>query len=250
MEIGTVAVANGDQIEIKQEVRDPDLWFVWLHGAGSRKDNPRAEAANQLALEHGASFVALDARAGSGKSTTSVEDLTFEDWIADLRLVVTSCCSPSASVILMGHSRGAFTCAWGAVQDIHPNIKGVVMYSAGFGQCARRAEQLGPSGFDELQRLGHTTVVRRGENRVVTFRQYLSEIDHSDELLANRLKIPFLMIHGARDETVSIDLARLFYGRCNGGMYLELPSVDHRFLGREQEVLSFAKPFLSRVLGG
>ncbi|MBI2113349.1 MAG: alpha/beta fold hydrolase [Candidatus Wildermuthbacteria bacterium] len=244
---------NGDIIEVSYELRDRERWVVWCHGAGSSKDNARADAVNELAGSLGVSFVALDARGGDGQST-KLEEPTFEHWIQDVRLVSRS--GPrryAPHVVLMGHSRGGLAGAWvAALNEKQSSVKGVVMISAAFGHAERREQEIGVAGLEAVLRQGKFEYEKWGSLHMLTRKQFLAEQHYTDALLAGLWRtLPLLVIHGDQDKTVPVEYAHAFIKEMGKHRRkadsIILPGVDHRFKGREVEVLAYARPFLERV---
>ena len=129
-------------------------------------------------------------------------DDTFSTELDDLRRVIRHCQTRVAlPTFLVGHSRGGGVALLGA-EDV-PNLRGVTTWSA-----ISHADRWDEPTKRKWRSQGHLDVINSRTKQVMKMStRVLDDLDaqHFDILASvSRLKVPLLVIHGGRDETVPV----------------------------------------------
>jgi alpha-beta hydrolase superfamily lysophospholipase len=175
-------------------------------------------------------------RSGIGEDPESFERLdlferdTFSIELADLRVAVSHAQErfPGLPTILLGHSRGGGVALLGASEV--PNLSAVVTWSP-IAQCDHW-DAVMRRDWDER---GVTEVVNQRTKQVMRIsRDVLDDFEANRERLnivraAESLRVPLLVIHGGRDESVPVAAGRLLAARAADASLLVIGRAGHTF---------------------
>jgi uncharacterized protein len=175
-------------------------------------------------------------RCGIGDDPESFDRLdlfehdTYSIELADLRLAVRHAQQqfPNLPTILLGHSRGGGIALLGA-NDV-PNLSGVVAWSP-----ISRCDNWDDATLRDWKERGVTEVVNARTKQVMRMsRNVLDDFEANRERLdivraAENLRVPLLVVHGRRDESVPIESGRLLAERADDASFLEIDRASHTF---------------------
>ena len=132
----------------------------------------------------------------------------------------------SSRIGLLGHSRGGGLAILAAA--LHPGVKALVTWAA--VSTFDRFDD--PATVDIWRKMGYLDVVNSRTGQVLQMGiEYLDDLRQNKEKLdilaaASRLKIPFRLIHGTADESVSFLEAGAIRGRAKNAKPVELISLE------------------------
>ena len=212
-----------------------DLVAVVAHGVTSHHDRPYlATLCDALAAAGIASL--RFSFAGNGRSEGLFAAATISKEIADLGSVLDAL--HGRRVACIGHSMGAAVCALRAATD--PRITALVSLAGMIdvrGFCERHFEGLVPGRDLMFGRAG-----------CVLSDAFLSDARQIGTLLpvAQRIRVPWLLVHGDRDELVPLADSEAAATACALAELRVLAGCDHRFTGCEAAMVDAVVPWVAR----
>jgi pimeloyl-ACP methyl ester carboxylesterase len=213
--------------------------WLYLHGFASSPDSTKAQALASHYARHGIALERPDLR------KPSFEGLRLSAVVAH----VAACIGDDRDrALLIGSSLGGLAACRLAEQDAR--VCALVLLAPAFGLAKRWRQGLGASGWnawrakDRLETLDYAT----GQKRHVDF-GFVDEIermDAADNGFPN-VRVPTLIVHGVRDETVGIDGSRAF---ARGRRHVRLVEVDdsHELRNSLPRIAAEADSFLAGFL--
>jgi alpha-beta hydrolase superfamily lysophospholipase len=174
-------------------------------------------------------------RSGIGENPESFERLdlfagdTYSTQLADLRTVVRHAQQEfPLPTFLLGHSRGGGVAILGAA-DV-PNLRGVVTWSA-----ISRVDRWDEATVRRWREEGFLDVVNSRTKQVMRMSpSIVDDCEANRERLdilaaAERLNVPLLIVHGARDESVPVEEAHAIAARARDGSLCVLAKASHTY---------------------
>jgi uncharacterized protein len=158
------------------------------------------------------------------------EDDTYSTQLDDLRRVVAHAQKryPKLPTFLLGHSRGGGIALLGAA-DV-PRLEGVVVW-APIANAGRWDEatvrQWRADGFREEVNQRTKQVMRMSTRILDDYEANRERLDIA--AAAARLAVPLLVIHGARDESVSVEEGKLLASRASDASLVVIERAGHTF---------------------
>jgi uncharacterized protein len=155
---------------------------------------------------------------------------TYSIELADLRLVVEHAQRrfPGLPTMLLGHSRGGGIAILGA-QDV-PGLSAVIAWSP-----ISRCDNWDEATLNDFRTKGFTEVLNQRTKQVMRIsRDVLDDFEANRERLdivraAEQLRVPMLVVHGARDESVPVASGRLLASRAKDASLLVIGNGTHTF---------------------
>ncbi len=197
----------------------PDRAVVVAHGLLSGKDSAKHREVCARVAAGGVAALRFDF-AGRGSSEGSLAGLTVSGEIEDLRAAIATARSLGVrDVGLIGSSLG------GAVS---------ILVAASDPEIACLATMAAPARLPRAPRPSWEPILdpERGESLGSAF--FADAARHDIAGAATRIRMPWLILHGADDEVVPVTDAHLL-AAANAGAGLEVhPEADHRFSRPEQ----------------
>lgn len=191
--------------------------FVYLHGFASGPASTKARAFARWGDERGIDVQALDLR------VPSFESLRFSAIVARVRAAIDASGGAAARAALVGSSLGGLAACRAAESD--PRVCALFLLAPAFRLAASWKERLGDEGWNRwrtegsLQVEDHApTVSGTAEARALRvdfgFIEELERIDGTRNGVEHYrwpdVRVPTFIVHGRRDDVVSIEVSRTF----------------------------------------
>lgn len=211
------------RLELPDET--PLGWAVFAHCFTCGKDSLAATRVARALAARGIGVLRFDF-AGLGNSGGTFADATFaadvEDLIAAHQAMTAVGKSPS---VLVGHSLGGAAVLMAAAQI--PGIRAVATIGAPF-DTRHVLHQFDPQSLKTIEEAGQAEVLLAGRPFVVRD-SFIADLTRHD--LASKiaqLRVPLLVLHAPRDETVGVDNAgRIFAAAKHPKSFIALDGADH-----------------------
>ncbi len=131
---------------------------------------------------------------------------------------------PSSPVTIIGSSLGGLTAAW--LGEKYPQVKKLVLLAPAFDFVPRWLDILGQEKIQQWQETGFMSVYHYGEKRSlpINYSFVRDTSKYKDQHLQRQ--IPTLILHGIKDETVSVECSRAYASQRPWVKLIELDS-DH-----------------------
>jgi pimeloyl-ACP methyl ester carboxylesterase len=216
---------------------DPRALVVVVHGFKGFKDWGFFPWTTQRLMQHRLAVCRFNmSRSGIGEDPETFDRLdlfehdTYTTQLRDLATVVRHAQRqfPGLPTFLLGHSRGGGVALLGA-QDV-PNLHGVVTWAA-----ISRVDRWDAATKREWRRRGvlevenaRTKQIMRMSPRILD--DYEAHGSRLNVLAAvSRLRVPLLVLHGGRDESVPVEEGRLIASRAHEPSLVVLHRASHTF---------------------
>ena len=216
---------------------DPRALVVIVHGFKGFKDWGFFPWTAQRLMQHRLAVCRFNmSRSGIGEDPETFDRLdlfehdTYSTQLRDLGAVVRHAQRelPSLPTFLFGHSRGGGVALLGA-QDV-PNLHGVITWAA-----ISRVDRWDAATKREWRKRGVLEVENARTKQImrmspVILDDYEAHAKRLDVLAAvARLRVPLLVLHGGRDESVPVEEGRLIASRASESSLIVLHRASHTF---------------------
>jgi pimeloyl-ACP methyl ester carboxylesterase len=237
---GTFTIGSADDLPIRGDLdvpENPRALVVIVHGFKGFKNWGFFPWLAQHLLAHRFAVCRFNmSRSGIGEDPESFDRLdlfehdTYSIELSDLRIAVrhAQLQLPGLPTILLGHSRGGGIAILGA-QDVS-DLRAVIAWSP-----IARCDNWDASTLRDWQERGVTAVVnQRTQQTMRIARDVLDDFEANRERLdivraAETLRVPLLVVHGARDESVPLAQGHLLASRADDGSLLVIARAGHTF---------------------
>ena len=251
-EVLRLPVAGGQSIALDWYAAGPQApALLFVHGLGSHRRGEKVLYFAERFQAAGRAVAALDLR-GHGDSDGAMRDLTMRRMLADLDAAAAWLRERSAPrrILLVGSSMGAAVAAWHAVRSPQ-DIEGLVLIAPSLEFPASLTRTLDPTALADWRRTG----LRRFTSEWLDLEigaGLLEEAGSYDPVrLASELRVPWLLVHGVRDEVIpwqrSVEFVRAA-GNAAGDLYL-IGTGDHRLTAHKQLLFEMFGAWLERRTG-
>ena len=146
--------------------------------------------------------------------------------------------------VLMGSSFGGLTAAWMAEQPAQQDkVEALVLLAPAFQFLAQWLPRLGPDQLAAWQREGTLAVFHYSEQRNLPL--YYDFVKDAQQYPDDSLKqvVPTLLIHGIRDDVISIEASRAYAATRPWVTLVEVDS-DHALVDVQDEIWQHVQAFL------
>ncbi|TKD07494.1 YqiA/YcfP family alpha/beta fold hydrolase [Polyangium fumosum] len=214
--------------------------FLYLHGFAS---GPRSKKGVAVAEHYGGRGVDIDRL---DLRLPSFEHLRVSAMITEVRRRIGG---DRDRAVLFGSSLGGLVAS--RVAEIDARVAALVLLAPAFDLSRRWRARLGEEGMARWAETGFLEVddLTTGEKARVDygFFQDLEAVDGNDGALPD-VRVPTLVLHGTRDDVVSIDRSRDF---AEGRRHVTLHELDdgHELVASLPWILSASESFLAAFLG-
>jgi pimeloyl-ACP methyl ester carboxylesterase len=210
--------------------------FFYLHGFASGPDSTKAVA---LARHYEGLGVGMDRL---NLRVPSVERLRLSEMI---RTVGRAVGGEGDRAVLFGSSMGGLAAARLAEQD--PRILALVLMAPAFGFVDAWRRRLGPEGWEKWRREGLEVHDYARKTMVRVDFGFIEDAEAVERRGPPDVRVPTLIIHGRRDETVDVAVSREW---ARGKPHVRLVETDdgHELKASVPLILSEADGFLSSFL--
>jgi pimeloyl-ACP methyl ester carboxylesterase len=216
---------------------DPRALVVIVHGFKGFKDWGFFPWTAQRLMQHRLAVCRFNmSRSGIGEDPETFDRLdlfehdTYSTQLRDLAALVRHAQRefPNLPTFLLGHSRGGGVALLGA-EDV-PNLQGVVVWAP-----IARVDRWDKATQREWRKRGVLEVENARTKQImrmspVILDDYEAYAERLDVLAAvSRLRVPLLVLHGGRDESVPVDEGRLIAARARESSLVVLHRASHTF---------------------
>ncbi len=213
--------------------------FLYLHGFASGPASAKGVATEKHFAARGVHVERLDLR------LPSFEHLRVSAMIEHVRQAI----GPSARAVLFGSSLGGYVASRVAAQD--SRVASLVLMAPAFRLFRRWRERLGPAEWRAWEQTGWLEVddfAEKKKGRVdFAFVEDAEALDAKDGGSPD-VRVPTLIVHGTRDDTVDVQVSREFAA---GKPHVRLIEVDdgHDLMASLPLILREATGHLSGLAG-
>jgi uncharacterized protein len=222
---------------------------LYVHGFGSVRGGEKATALHAACRARGLGFAAFDFR-GHGASSGSMRDLLASGLLADLAVIAEYLGAQGVTRLLpVGSSMGGFAAAWFA-RDRPELVPALVLIAPAFRFLEARWSGLDEAGRERWRQAG----VCRFVNQHLDVELSYTLLEERDRFrwqdLAAGWRVPALIFHGMRDESVpyahSVELADR--AACHDIELRLLRGGDHRLGAYKDRIADEACRFFASSL--
>ena len=185
---------------------------------------------------------------GVGKSYGKLEDIDFRQYLGDLKSAVDFISRQKfvdkRKIGLAGHSLGGQLILHYAPTDkrikVLADLAGVVFRGAGKTSIEKNVKPQ----FKEAKKLGYFFIYSKktGRRYRIKISYYFDLLKHNTPNQVKKIKIPVLIVHGSKDESVSLSHSRLAYKLLRQPKRLVIiPGAPHTWRGKDDPGGKFQK---------
>jgi len=229
---------------------------IICHGFKGYKEQMHLNSlANELA-KNGILAFRFDFGNGVGKSYGQLEDLTFTQYLADLKAAVDYVYKNKLvdknRIGLSGHSLGGQLILHYAPGDkrikVLADLAGVVFRGGGQTNLERNVllqlAQAKKTGYFQV------TSKRTGKVYKIKIGYYFDILKYNTPAQVKKIKVPVLILHGSEDKSVSLNHSKLAYRLVKGSKKLVIiPGAPHTWRGKDDLGNKFQKRINPIVAG-
>ncbi|MGB3138830.1 MAG: YqiA/YcfP family alpha/beta fold hydrolase [Nodosilinea sp.] len=208
--------------------------YFYLHGFASSPRSKKAQAMRSRFAALGLDLVIPDLNQG---------DFTYLTLSRQIQQISALVLAQPEPVVLIGSSLGGLTAAWVAQQLSITGVKKLVLLAPAFDFLAQWLPRLGSDRLEAWRTEGTLPIYHYAEQRPLPLHHgFITDAQgYSDDDL--NTDIPTLILHGARDETISIEASRAYTASRPWARLVELPS-DHALADVEADIWQHTQDFL------
>lgn len=211
--------------------------FLYLHGFGSTANSKKGVATTEHFAARGVAIERLDLR------VPSFERLRLS---AMIETTIAAIGGDRDRAVLLGSSLGALTAARVAERDAR--VAGLVLLAPAFRLIDRWRVQLGDE-WAAWERSGWREVHDYATGQLARIDFGFTEDVAAVDVGFPDVRVPTVIVHGTRDETVPVEHSREFAA---GQRHVRLVEVDdgHELVGSLPRILAEMERFLAPWIGG
>lgn len=221
---------------------------IFCHGYRSTKETSKTIPLAEKITSNKLCFFAFDF-SGRGESDGKFEDTTITNYINDLKCAIDHFSKEYKDIIIIGSSFGGLVVLQQASSD--KRIKALALLSPVSCFPYKKTEEYSPEKVKEWKDKGYiyTESIRFGQMKI-NYGFYADGLRYNDYSVYDTIKIPVLIIHGTKDESVSISFSRNLIKHLKNNKFIELKDADHTYTKEEdfRRAMDEISKFVEEVL--
>ncbi len=221
---------------------------VICHGFKGYKEQLHLKSLAEKLAKDNILSLRFDFGNGVGKSYGKLEDIKFSQYLDDLKSAVDYLTKQSfvdaKRIALVGHSLGGQLILHYASTDkrikVLVDLAGVVLR----GVEKTNIEKNVKNQMKQAKKLGYFYIFskRTGKKYRIKIDYYFDLLKHDTPAQIKKIKLPVLIVHGSKDDTVSLSHSKLAYRLLNGPKKLTvIPGAPHTWRGSDDPGNKFQK---------
>jgi pimeloyl-ACP methyl ester carboxylesterase len=230
------------------KVGNTNLLVIFCHGYRSTKENRKVRPLAQSLVSNKISLFAFDF-SGRGESDGKFEDTTITQYLNDLKSVVDYFSKTDKQIGVIGSSLGGLVVLNEVVKD--KIIKAMVLWSPESYFASRKKGDYSSESITQWKEKGHifTHSQRFGQMRI-NYQFYEDGLRYQDYSTYEHIKIPALIIHGTKDESVSVTCSEELAKHIKNSRLVKLDGAEHDYPRKEDldRVIIETTKFLKEAL--
>ena len=202
-----------------------DEIVIICHGFGGNKNRNFIHILDDYLSKNGFSILIFDFT-GNGESEGEFSEGNYTQEIDDLGKAIDFVKKLGyGKISLIGHSMGGAVSILRTSKDSRINH---IVSIASPGDSSRFREKY-INTYEKRKQLNKKGYIILKKNNKKLTKEFLEDVEKYDVINSvKKIKIPFLIMHGDKDETVPIQTAKRLYGNANKPKYLEIINdADH-----------------------
>ncbi|ADU66550.1 alpha/beta fold hydrolase [Desulfurispirillum indicum] len=213
---------------------NPQHIVVYLHGFGSSMLSAKACAIEDALFQRGYSFLRFTF---DDMQADRFFHLTVPKMVDQLRRIVDTLAGAYERIHLIGSSLGAMVLARYCEQGASPAVASLTTLAGSFDFYANRLEGMGADGLQVWKEKGFALFYHYGVNDTIQLGTAFLEDVESYMPYRLRTRLPFLLIHGKRDETVSFEQSVAMASEQPLATLKLYEAGDHSLMGDIDEII-------------
>ena len=209
--------------------------IIFIHGLKSDMNGKKALSIEKYAKKNKLSFIRFDCR-GNGKSDGKFEDFTISDWKQDILTVIDNL--TKGPQILIGSSMGGWLMTL-AAKARPKKIAGLIGLATATDFGKDLYNNLSKKNKKEIKKNGITKISSNGFSYFLKSKFFTEAKKNNILNKPFKFKKPFILIHGLKDDIVSIDMPKKIMHNTIGNniQIIYLKSSDHR-LSKTEDLIT------------
>ena len=229
--------------EEKYKLKYPTV--IVCHGITGNKDEyNKVDLAEAL---HNAGFIALKFDfAGRGKSEGKFEDITLSQQATEISSAIDALYSlpqvDKKKIGLVGHSFGGSAAIMATTKD--SRIKSLVTIGATYDKTKAIKVLVDTHGFKKWKKQGFVGMWTNDHKENINYTFWEDVMKHNIRAYLKKVKIPFLVINGAKDDLIGVKQAKEIAKTANAQLRIA-PNEGHVF---KNESIAFILDWFKKTL--
>ncbi|MFA6410217.1 MAG: alpha/beta fold hydrolase [Candidatus Buchananbacteria bacterium] len=230
------------------KTKPPYPAVIICHGFKGYKDQAHLKSLASSLAKQGILAFRFDFGNGVGKSYGKLEDITFAQYLNDLKTVIDFISKNKTvdknRIGLVGHSLGGQL-----ILHYAPSDKRVKVLADWAGVIFRGGGQTNLGKIimlqlDEAKKTGYFQIrsARTGKVYKIKIDYYFDILKHNTPAWVKKIKIPTLILHGSKDNSVSLKHSEMAYRLVKGPKkFIIIPGAPHTWRGKDDPGGKFQK---------
>ena len=219
---------------------------IFCHGYRSTKESSKIRHIADSLTKNNIGLFAFDF-SGRGESEGRFEDTTLTQYIDDLKCAIDIISSLTDDIAIIGSSLGGIVSLHEVITDVR--VKALVGLSPVSNFPANRKNEFG--NLIEWKKKGYAyTYSKRLGKLKINYSFYEDGLIYNNYPLYEKIKIPVLIIHGTKDESVSIKYSERLITYLKHAKLIRLKDADHGYSRKEdfERIVKEISDFLNKNL--
>lgn len=229
--------------EEKYKLKYPAV--IVCHGIYGNKDEHNKVDLAEALYKQGFIVLKFDF-AGRGKSEGKFEDITLSQQVTEIQSAIDALYSlpqvDKKRLGLVGHSFGGSAAIMAAAKD--SRIKSLTTVGAAHDKTKSIKILVDPQGFKQWKKQGIIGMWTNNHKENIKYAFWEDALEHKMLAYTKKIKIPFLVIHGEKDEVIGIGQAKAIAKAANASLKIAL-NEGHSF---KNETIKFIINWFNKTL--